>query len=768
MEDVSEEKGLLEGEESKRNHGTLPANGHSIHHNHTMYQEMDTAIDNDDNNDTCNRFETSQRTSFSWDKMLLDDLAYGDGQTPPGKFKRAFARCKPSDQTKLYLRYTKIAVVFLAMFVCTVFFTLKDEVNPSPEIFSIAQDNPYLSEIRDLGSNDIIIVTFKGPIVELGSLNSTENITVRLVGRDLTQEGIICHEYSEVYNIIREYPLSKSIFWEEMEKKFTDVKEGCGDNTSYEVSFESNIDELVTLETEHTILPSSSKNEVIWAAIILVAVYILIGFELIHRTTAAMLGSFATLAVLTSYNQRPPLEEVMAWLDYDVLALLWGMMTIVAIFSETGFFDYCALLSYKWAKGKIWTLVTILCLFSGIVSAFLDNVTTILLMTPVTISLCEVLNIDPRHVLIAEVIFSNIGGTATAIGDPPNVIIVANSDIEAAGIGFANFTLHMCLGIVFCMIAGYGALRLLYRGINLHSMEPKAIRELKHEIEIWRRSAVRIMVASKEENTVKALLLQKVSQLETQLRNQIYEQRHTANEDVNWREKLQDLEQRYRITDHVLLAKCSFVLLVTILLFFIHSVVDTIYLDLGWISVIGAVAILLLADVHDIENVMHRVEWATLLFFAALFVLMEGLTELGLIEYIGNFVAGIIEGVPTEARLAVALILILWVSALASSFIDNIPFTTAMIPIILDLAEREDLGLPLQPLVWALAFGACLGGNGTLIGASANVVCAGIADQHGYGFTFYDFFKVGFPMMLCTTFVAMIYLLICHVALEWH
>ncbi|XP_041460371.1 P protein-like isoform X1 [Lytechinus variegatus] len=772
MEDEGETKGLLDGNESKSSHGSISSNGHSILHSNSVYKEMESAVDDD--NDDDHRFETSQRTSFSWDKMLLDDLAYDDGDTSNSKFKRMLSRCKPSNQTKLYLRYTKIAVLFLSMFVCTVFFTLKDEVLPQLEIFSISQDHPYSSKISDLGSNVIIKVSFKGPIVELG--NSTENITVRLVGYDYSKGGAICYEVAEVYNVYREYPLSESIYWEEMEKKYHDLKEGCGHNTSYELQFESNIDDLVTMQTDHTLLPSSSNEEVVWAAIILVAVYVLIGFELVHRTTAAMIGSFATLAVLTSYNERPPLEVVMSWLDYDVLALLWGMMTIVAIFSETGFFDYCALLSYKWAKGKIWTLVTILCLFSGIVSAFLDNVTTILLMTPVTISLCEVLNIDPRHVLIAEVIFSNIGGTATAIGDPPNVIIVANSEIEAAknrypyvlGIGFSEFTLHLSLGIVFCMIVGYGALRLLYRRINLHSLEPPAIRELKHEIEVWRQAAVRIMVASKEENTVKALLLQKVSQLETQLRNQIYEQRHIANENLNWKEKLIELEQRYRITDSVLLAKCSFILIVTILLFFIHSAVDTIYLDLGWIAVIGAVALLVLADVHDIENVMHRVEWATLLFFAALFVLMEGLTELGLIEYIGNFVAGIIEDVPPNARLAVALILILWVSALASSFIDNIPFTTAMIPIILDLAEREELELPLQPLVWALAFGACLGGNGTLIGASANVVCAGIADQHGYGFTFFDFFKVGFPMMLCTTFVAMIYLLICHVAFEWH
>ncbi|XP_072171093.1 P protein-like [Diadema setosum] len=664
------------------------------------------------------------------------------------------------------LRIFKIAVMFAIMFVCSVFFTLKDEVEKVPEIFPLSSDLPYFTNVSELGKNTFINVRFTGPLLDVADVNTTENVSMSLLVRNPSAcDRLTSLMGSVIYTLNREHPFSESNYWFPVEGRF-DV-ESCSDDAEFLLQYETNVDDIITLTSTYTLTPPSSNEEVVWAAIVLVGVYVLIGFELVHRTTAAMLGSFAVLAILTSYNQRPTLEVVMEWLDYDTLALLWGMMTIVAIFSETGFFDYCALVSYKLAKGRIWTLVTILCFFSGIVSAFLDNVTTILLLTPVTISLCEVLEIDPRYVLIAEVVFSNIGGTATAIGDPPNVIIVSNSEIQDAGIGFADFTLHLSLGIIFCMVIGYFVLRLLYRGINLHSQDTE-VRELKHEIEVWRQAATRIMVASKEESTVKALLLQKVYQLETQLRNRIYQSRQSAGRTRNWQEKLAELEVRYCITDKVLLAKCSFVLIAVIILFFSHSLVVGIYLNLGWIAVIGAVALLLLADVHDIENVMHRVEWATLLFFAALFVLMEGLTELGLIKYIGDLVADLIEDVPEESRLTVALILILWVSALASSFIDNIPFTTAMIPIVLDLGEREELGLPLKPMVWALAFGACLGGNGTLIGASANVVCAGIADQHGYGFSFVDFLKVGFPMMLSTTFVAMIYLLVCHSWLGWN
>lgn len=225
---------------------------------------------------------------------------------------------------------------------------------------------------------------------------------------------------------------------------------------------------------------------------------------------------------------------------------------------------------------------------------------------------------------------------------------------------------------------------------------------------------------------------------------------------------------QYYITDRWLLVKTGLVLTGVILCFFLHSFINDMHIDLGWIAVIGAIFLLVVADIKEMENILHRVEWATLIFFAALFVLMEALTELQLIDWINTQVTDWIRGLEDDKRqqLAVAILLILWVSAIASSFIDNIPYTTAMIPVLLQISESENI--PLQPLTFALAFGACLGGNGTLIGASANVVCAGIAEQHGYGFSFKEFFKVGFPLMLVTTVIAMFYLLICHVAFKWH
>ncbi|XP_003800217.1 P protein [Otolemur garnettii] len=524
----------------------------------------------------------------------------------------------------------------------------------------------------------------------------------------------------------------------------------------------------VPLLMAHQYLPASVEAQVTIAAAILAGVYVLIIFEIVHRTLAAMLGSLAALAALAVIGDRPSLTHVVEWIDFETLALLFGMMILVAIFSETGFFDYCAVKAYRLSRGRVWAMIIMLCLIAAVLSAFLDNVTTMLLFTPVTIRLCEVLNLDPRQVLIAEVIFTNIGGAATAIGDPPNVIIVSNQELRKMGLDFAGFTGHMFLGISLVLLFSFPLLRLLYWNRKLYNKEPSDIVELKHEIHVWRLTAQRISPASCEETAVRSLLLGKVLALEHLLARRLRTfHRQISQEDKNWETNIQELQKKHRISDGVLLAKCLTVLGFVIFTFFLNSFVPGIHLDLGWIAILGAIWLLILADIHDFEIILHRVEWATLLFFAALFVLMEALAHLHLIEYVGEQTALLIKMVPEDQRLVAAIILVVWVSALASSLIDNIPFTATMIPVLLNLSQDPEVSLPVPPLMYALALGACLGGNGTLIGASANVVCAGIAEQHGYGFSFMEFFRLGFPMMVVSCTVGMCYLLIAHVVVGW-
>ncbi|KAL5460210.1 hypothetical protein EMCRGX_G033639 [Ephydatia muelleri] len=506
------------------------------------------------------------------------------------------------------------------------------------------------------------------------------------------------------------------------------------------------------------------------AAVILTFVYLLIGFEVIDRTLAAMIGSSCVLAVLSLLNKRPSLETVVSWIDLETVSLLLGMMILVGIFSKTGFFDYTAVKAYKAARGRAWPLLLLLCSFSAFLSAFLDTVTTILLIVPVSIRLSEVLNLDPRPVLVAEVIFSNIGGAATAIGDPPNVIIVAHRSIIEAGITFSEITLHLLLGTIFILVTAFVTLSVMYthcfQYVVLKNKDLPHIAELKREITIWERTAKQLSAASPEERAVQEALNAKAMAVTMLLHQE--ECRSSMLKAESWQKKLSELEESHRITDMILLVKSIAVLISVVILFFLSNVIPNHELGLGWIALFGSVVMMILSGIKDLEEVMHKIEWSTLFFFTALFVLMEGLNQMGLISFIGMKMVDVIKLVPKDYQMLVALVVIVWGSAFVSAFIDNIPFVTTLIPVIVELAESPEVCLSLRPLVWALAFGGCLGGNATLIGASANVVCAGIAEQNGYKISFKYFMKIGFPMMITTVFTAMIYLLIAHAGAKWN
>ncbi|XP_076379456.1 P protein isoform X3 [Megalopta genalis] len=487
--------------------------------------------------------------------------------------------------------------------------------------------------------------------------------------------------------------------------------------------------------------------------------------KVVHRTLAAMLASTMSIAILAALNERPTMSELISWIDVDTLMLLFSMMVLVAVIAETGLFDWMAVFAYKITGGKLWPLVSTLCFFTTLFSSFLDNVTTVLLMTPVTIRLCEVMELNPVPILIAMVVFSNIGGALTPVGDPPNVIIASNRDVINNGIDFNTFTIHMSIGVILVIIAVYAQLRYIFRDVTvLRFDEPQDVQELRHEIAIWQRAAASLSSYSKDENLVRETLLKKVQRLLSQLKKKVL----TGSVALKrYETTLEELQEKYPIRDKWLLAKSGFTLIFVIVMFFLHSI-PNLHLSLGWITLVGVLLLLIIADTQDIDGLMARVEWTTLLFFASLFILMEALSRLGLMDWIGKQTENIILSVNESSRLAVAILLILWVSAIASAFVDNVPLSTMMIRIVTNLAQNNELGLPLQPLVWALAFGACMGGNGTLIGASSNVVCVGIAEQHGYKFSFMQFFKVGFPVMLTSTITITMYLMIAHVLFGWN
>ena len=398
--------------------------------------------------------------------------------------------------------------------------------------------------------------------------------------------------------------------------------------------------------------------------------------ETLHRTVAAMLGASALL-LLHIFSP----SQALSYVDFNTLGVLMGMMIIVSIVKKTGVFEYLAIVAAKKAKGDPWRIIVFLCVVTAVISAFLDNVTTVLLIVPMTFVITQKLKVDPIPFLIPEILASNIGGTATIIGDPPNIMIGSR-----AGLSFMDFIRNLGPIIVVIFAALFFVLWLIYR------------------------KRLRVDDASKQ--------------------------------------KIFELDETKCIKDRPLLYKCGGVLLLVVLGFILH---DKLNLENGLIAIAGSVLLVLISR-SDIEDALLSIEWPTIFFFASLFVLVGALEEVGLIGSLAGLITGLVKN-----NLLLAGIVLIWFSALVSAFLDNIPFVATLIPLILGLGAQ---GIDIGPLWWAVSLGACLGGNGTLIGASANVVVAGLAHKQGYNLTFKSYLKIGFPLMLLSVALSTVYLVL--------
>ncbi|AOL35618.1 UNVERIFIED_ORG: putative tyrosine transporter P-protein [Anoxybacillus amylolyticus] len=427
-----------------------------------------------------------------------------------------------------------------------------------------------------------------------------------------------------------------------------------------------------------------SNLQYYFAIAVFLVVYAIIISEKIHRAVIALLGA-ALMVIFGIVDIEKAFTHHIEW---GTITLLIGMMILVGITSKSGFFQYMAIKAAKLAKGRPVRILVMLSLLTGLLSAFLDNVTTVLLVVPVTFSITRMLQVNPVPYLISEVLLSNIGGTATLIGDPPNIMIgSANKHLD-----FNTFLFNLTPIVIVIAIVTVALLAFVYR---------------------------------KQLKTDPALI-----------------------------QKLIELRDADYIQDAKLMRKSVAVLGLTILGFIFHSVI---HVDAAVIAMTGAVVLMLIAvPEHELEDVFHSIEWGTIFFFAGLFVLVGGLVDIGLIKSLAEKTLDV-----TGGDISTAAYFILWLSGVASATIDNIPFVATMIPLIQDMA----VGMGLSPdapqidvLWWALSLGACLGGNGTLIGASANVIVAGMASREGHGFTYVDFLKIGAPLTLIALLLSHAYL----------
>lgn len=510
--------------------------------------------------------------------------------------------------------------------------------------------------------------------------------------------------------------------------------------------------------------PLNLSITVLYAVILLIFLYTLIIFDIADRTFAALLSATLGIGVLCMMNERPDLDTIISWIDMDTLMLLFGMMVIIAIMAETGIFDYLSVFSYRLSKGQPWVLIFLLCMLTVVLSAFLDNVTIIMLMVPVIIRLTECMSLRTTTVLICVAIFSNIGGALTPVGDPPNVIIATNQYVAAEGVDFVVFVSHMFTGVFVSIVLTWFYLYLVLRNSLFDSGQD----QMRESIKNLTKHAAKLSAPTPSETNLRNDIMKRIEELKLQYQRKQAAGTFGLTPAANFIETLAEMETKYKIRNVPLLIKCMCALVFAVLLFSLHSLPLLKGVTLAWAAMLAAILLLVLANRSDLEAIMDRIEWSTLLFFAGLFVLVECVSILGLIDYIGEWTISLIEQVDSGNRLIASMMLVLWISAVFSTFVDNIPIVSMMLKLAIKLSQTDDLHLPMLPLIWALSFGVCFGGNGTLIAASSNVVAAGIASQHGYKITFYEFFKYGFPVTVLTTIVASVYLLIAHGIFLWH
>ena len=425
----------------------------------------------------------------------------------------------------------------------------------------------------------------------------------------------------------------------------------------------------------------------LWVSVLLfVATYVAIVVDRVNRAIVAGLGAslMITLGVL---NQQTAISGI----DFNTLGLLAGMMVIVAITRSCGIFQYVAIWSAKKVRANPWGILVMLSLVTAIFSSLLDNVTTVLLIAPVTLLICHELKIDPYPFLFAEIFASNIGGTATLIGDPPNIMIGS-----AVGLSFNDFVLNLAPITPLILAVTLGIIYLVW-GRGMHA-------------------------------TAEA------------------------------RERIMKFREREAITDPLLLKQSLLVLALVIAGFVLAH---PLRLEPATIAMFGAALLLLLSNLNssaeeqseEVHRTFGKVEWITIFFFIGLFIMVKGIEEAGALRLLADFVIDY-----TDADLSLTAMVILWVSAIASTLVDNIPFVATMIPVIKSMAPIFGGSEGLMPLWWSLALGACLGGNGSLIGASANLIVAGFAERAGHRINFLRFLLMAFPMMLLSIGIASLYL----------
>ncbi|WP_373600874.1 ArsB/NhaD family transporter [Paraclostridium bifermentans] len=412
------------------------------------------------------------------------------------------------------------------------------------------------------------------------------------------------------------------------------------------------------------------------AILIFLLVMLAIISEKANRAVVSMAGGL--LMILFGIL---PAKTALSHIDFNTIGVLIGMMLFVSIVKNSGLFEYIAILCAKKSGGNPIKIMILFMVLTAFLSGVLDNVTTVLLIGPMTIVITQILKINPTPFLITQILASNIGGTATLIGDPPNIMIGSAFDLS-----FSDFLVNLGPIVIVILIVTILAFKFIYKDVLVSSNDLSS--------------------------------------------------------------NISNLDESRAIKDKPLLIKSLIMMFFILLGFIFHKAIN---LESSVVALTGA-TIMLFIGKQDVDEILSSIEWSTIAFFGGLFVVVGGLSEIGVIDFIAKFLID-----KTEGNLAITMLAILWLSAIISAFLDNIPFVATLIPLILTMQSQ---GIEVTPIIWATSLGACLGGNGSLIGASANIVLANVGSKNGYPISFKDYFKIGFPLMILSVLISTFYLII--------
>lgn len=669
-----------------------------------------------------------------------------------------------------FVKVAKIVVLFIIWLIFTgLLLVLPEHEHPQSNFVCVNNGSEKVFNVPEESLSKGFFITATGPFIMLSKdqlkklAGKEKKLTIQLL-QIINNER---HEATKPWVLhLADTKNLDDIHLVERKKLFALQYMSAEGSKKLQISMITNLPQPLSLEFYYEPSPINLEVGVVVALLLVVGFYFLLMLDIVHRALAIIVFCTLAISMLALLNLRPSLRTIIDWIDFEILLELFGLTLIIAILAETGIIDYITVRIYEISNGHIWPILNCLCLITLVFSSLLDNILMVLLIAPITMRVCELMQLNPLPLLSCLIIYANVGATLTPNGMTPSKYVLAHEVLRREGIDGYVFIEHVLPGTLIAGASAYLYMRILYHDSNTMRYKDGAeIERLRRVIKVWSRTAKSISPYSKDEQAMRDTVLSKVRRLRRRLKRI----GKMPAPPPDYKEMVKALKIEFKITEKALLCKCCIVLFFVFLLIILHLVPNLHFLSTAWTALLGCILLLILADNEDFDGILGRIEWSTMLFLACVIVFSEATNQMGLFDTISNVTGNLISYSSSSARLVVGILIAVWWSAFCAAFLTGPSVTSLMLrAVTVAVEDIEEEQLPLQPFIWAVILGSGLGCMGTIIGTSANVICAGLAEKHGYNFPFLYYCKVGFPIMLvCMTSVT-IYLLIAHVLCHWH